>query len=316
MKKKILLGVAAVAVLGTAAIILTRTSDSFRHSRLLEFKKSETAATEADEESAGEGRTRSVPAPASAAVRPDKDTVNQRKNQSEVLDMGPVFKPGAVAERRLEYQATLGYQISDLKTARAFFNQWIPRYGFLQNETASAHGNGYLTLTARVRSANLYAALAELDAIGTLANENITVIDHTENAVYQQMVAEREQIRLRRRTAAVSQNAATSRNWQAAETMLAASEDTQLQNKIAEWRVNDRVAWATITVQLSLPVVPKPAAVEVPLFQNAFVGVLNLLLQLLYLAIYLVPMAALIWLGWRAALKAMPLARNIMQRGA
>jgi len=316
MIKKILLGVGVGAMLITTAFILTRNSENFRRSKLTDFSKSETVATESDEESVRETRAPAAGAPANLTDRLESKTINQRKNQPDLVPMGSVFKPAATPERRLEYQANLTYQAADLKAARAFFNQWVPRYGFLQSESASAHGDGYLTLSARVRSANLYAALAELDAIGTLANENITVIDHTENAVYQQMVADREQIRLRRRAAAASQNAATSRNWQAAESLLAASEDTQLQNKIAEWRVNDRVAWATITVQLSLPVVPKPAAVEVPLFQNAFVGVLNLLLQLLYLAIYLVPMAALIWLGWRAALKAIPLARNIMQRGA
>lgn len=81
------------------------------------------------------------------------------------------------------------------------------------------------------------------------------------------MLAAREQIRLRRRSVAAGQNAAASRNWQAAETLLAASEDKELQTRIEEWRINDRVQWATITVQLTMPAVTKPAAIEVPLFR-------------------------------------------------
>lgn len=224
-------------------------------------------------------------------------------DHADSIAFGPVFKPPAVAERKLEYSANLNYQINDLKAARAFFNQWIPRYGFLLSETASGQGNGYLALQVKVRSSQLYAALSELDAIGTLTSEHITVTDHTENAVYRQMQAAREEIRLRRRSNAAQQTGTGSRNWQAAETLLAASEDKELETRMDEWRINDRVSWATISVNLSMLVVTRTANIDVPHFRNAFIGVLNVLLQLLYLAIYVVPIGIIAWLVWRASLK-------------
>jgi hypothetical protein len=137
-----------------------------------------------------------------ANARRTKDALIHQEGHNEVLAIGSVYKPAQQTDRRLEYQVNLNYQINDLKGARAFFNQWIPRFGFLQNESASGQGDGHMTLSVRVRSANLYTALSELDAIGTLAHEQINVVDHTENAVHQQMLAAREEIRLRRRTIA------------------------------------------------------------------------------------------------------------------
>ncbi|AFM12703.1 DUF4349 domain-containing protein [Turneriella parva] len=313
MKKKILITSGLVAAIVIVALTFNRAANNFRQIKLGEFKKSESPASATAEEDSDEIRLNAATATAAplAGSRREKDVAKNQQGHEPLLPLGPVFKPAVSSERRLEYRANLTYQIADLKAARAFFNQWIPRYGFLQSETASAHDNGYLTLTVKVRSSGLYAALAELDAIGTLAAENISVVDHTENAVYQQMLAEREQIRLRRRATAAAQNSAASRNWQATENLLAASEDKELQTRIADWRINDRVQWATITVQLTLPAAVKPAAIEVPLFQNAFVGVLNVLLQLLYLAIYLVPIAALVWLGWRASLRIIPALRTM-----
>ncbi len=313
-KKTIVIIMAVLAGLTAGAFVFNRATHSkFAQRKLAELKKSETVASRIadEEESANEARSPLAGAAAAPAdsSRLEKDQAVRQEGHADVVTLGPVYKPGKLTDRRLEYQAHLSYQINDLKTARAFFNQWIPRYGFLQNETASGHGNGYLTVNVRIRSANLYAALAELDAIGTLAHEQINVVDHTENAVHQQMLAERERIRLRRRSIAADQNGLASRHWQAAENLLAASEDKELQTRIEEWRVNDKTQWATVTVQLTLPIVTKPAAIEVPVFQNAFVGFLNVLLQSLYVAIYLVPIAGLIWLGWRASLKIIPALR-------
>ncbi len=316
MKKKVIYISAAVAVVTITAVLISLGSNRFVLNTRAEFKRAEAAASEVEEEAASELRTQlsgSAAAP-TANARRTKDALIHQEGHNQVLAIGPVYKPAQQTDRRLEYQVNLNYQINDLKGARAFFNQWIPRYGFLQNESASGQGDGHMTLSVRVRSANLYTALSELDAIGTLAHEQINVVDHTENAVYQQMLAAREQIRLRRRSVAAGQNAAASRNWQAAETLLAASEDKELQTRIEEWRINDRVQWATITVQLTMPAVTKPAAIEVPLFQNAFVGFLNLLLLMLYAAIYVVPIAGLIWLGWRASLKIIPALRASMPR--
>lgn len=163
-----------------------------------------------------------------------------------------------------------------------------------------------MTLSVRVRSSNLYAALNDLDAIGALTSENITVYDHTENSVYQQMLAAREEIRNRRRSLANAKTDTGSKNWEATENLLSQSEDKQLQARMEEWRIGDRTGWATLKITLSLPVVVAPAPVEVPEFRNAFVGLLNLLLQLVYALIYIVPLVAIGYLAYRGALRIAP----------
>lgn len=238
-------------------------------------------------------------AEAAASQLAYREDTGQRGNPAEVTAFGPVFRPTGGIERRLEYAVNLTYQITDLKSTRAFFHQWISRYGFLLGETASGLRGGYLSLQVKIRSAQLYQALSELDSIGTLASEQISVTDHTEAGVLHRLGAAREELRLRRRSAAAQQAGAQSKNWQAAESLLAASEDKDLQNRMEEWRINDRTAWTTVTIALEMPVAPQSTEVNMPHFRNAFVGVLNVLLQMLYLSIYLVPLGVTAWLLWR-----------------
>jgi hypothetical protein len=243
--------------------------------------------------------------------------IDERSRGGDV-QLGRVFSPGATigGERKLEYNLSLGYQIESVKAARAFFTQWIPRHGFLLHETASGVNNGYLSLQVRVRSANLYAALIDLDQVGNLTSENITVTDHTENSVHQQLLAAREEIRNRRRSIANSQTGTANKNWEATENLLSMSEDKQLATRMEEWRINDRVGWATIQITLSLPYVAAPAPVEVPEFRNAFVGLLNIMLQLVYAAIYLIPLIIIGYLGYRGVLRLVPTLRKLIPRAA
>ncbi|MFZ5629440.1 MAG: DUF4349 domain-containing protein [Spirochaetota bacterium] len=253
-----------------------------------------------EKKSAGILEAEERPAGASAAAPlAYHEESDRRTGHPEVTPFGPVFKPAVSNERRLEYAVNLNYQITDLRSTRAFFNQWIPRYGFLLSESASGLNGGHLTLQVKVRSAQLYQALSELDSIGTLASEQITVTDHTEAGVLRSLSAAREELRLRRRSAAVQQGGAQSKNWQAAENLLAASEEKDLQNRMEEWRINDRTTWATVSIVLAMPVTPQTATIDMPHFRNAFVGVLNVLLQVFYLSIYLVPLGFIAWLLWR-----------------
>lgn len=259
------------------------------------------------------------PAAAAKATREEADTLSDGRASGErptdadakpAANLGRVFMPAAGNERKLEYNVSLNYQISELKPARAFFNQWIPRYGFLLSETAAGDSHGYMSLRVRIRSANLYAALNDLDQIGRLSSENIAVTDHTENAVYQQFLAAREEIRNRRRSIANAQTGTGSKNWEATENLLSQSEDRQLATRMEDWRINDRVGWATLNITLSLPPVPPVTTVEVPHFRNAFVGVLNVLLQLLYVAIYIVPLIVLGYAVYRLVLRLRTTLRN------
>lgn len=313
MKKKIAIACGATLILAIAAVLLMRKSHEARGTAAPQVKDSIPSVETAPSEKFGRESSGTLKASVAQedGVGRASDVRTRNEQQPEIVAMGPITKPVTMNERQLEYQVNLNYQITDLKAARAFFNQWVPRYGFMQSETASGEGSGYLTLSVKVRSTNLYNALGDLDTIGTLASERISVVDHTENSMHQQLLGQREQVRMRRRSTAVAQNGATSRNWQAAETLLAASEDKEVQTRMEEWRISDRVQWATVTIHLMMPVVTKVAAVEVPAFQNAFIGLLNLLLQFLYAAIYIFPIAALLWLAGRVALRRLPVLRNL-----
>lgn len=328
MKKKILIAAAVVAAIAIAFPFALRLNKRSEHdyfaTRQNHQNKKEAAAgylsqTEKDVDgvaaspAAAPGRTRMADGEEETRSAGEK-LGESRQDQPAQANLGKIFIPVTGNERKLEYNLAVNYQIDSLKSARAFFNQWIPRYGFLLNETASGENNGYMTLRVRVRSANLYTALNDLDAIGKLTSENISVHDHTENAVYQQMLAAREDIRNRRRTLANSQTGTGSKNWEATENLLSQSEDKQLATRIEDWRINDRIGWATISITLSLPATPYVAPVEVPHFRNAFVGLLNVLLQLIYVGIYLVPIGIIAWLIWRASLKVIPMLRKFMPR--
>lgn len=328
MKKKILIAAAVVAALAIALPLALRLNKSSEHDFFSTKQKTENkkeaaagylaqAEKDADTVTAspaaapGRGRV----ADGEAETRSAGEALHDgRDRQPSEANLGKIFAPATGSERKLEYNLAVNYQIENLKSARAFFNQWVPRYGFLLNETASGDNNGYMTLRVRIRSNNLYAALNDLDAIGKLTTENISVHDHTENAVYQQMLAAREDIRNRRRAIANANTSTASANWQASENLLSQSEDKQLATRMEEWRINDRIGWATLSITLSLPATPYVAPVEVPHFRNAFVGLLNLLLQLVYLGIYLIPLGLAAWLVWRTSLKVIPALRKMAPR--
>jgi len=279
--------------------------------------KEKTTSAEHEETKSRAARTEASPAaPASkkdryAAPIEDQSVAGEgRLGGQDQESLGRVFAPGvgavSTAERRLEYSMNVSYQIESLKTSRAFFNQWIPRFGFLAQESASAHGQGYMHLTVRVKAAQLYAALTELDGIGKLVSENITVHDHTENLVHQQMLSAREDIRNRRRSNAAQGITPNAKNWESTENLLSASEDKQIATRMEEWRIGDRTQWATIQISLALPASAAIAPIEVPEFKNAFVGLLNVFLQISYALIYLIPLVIVGFFGYRLALRFFP----------
>ena len=334
MKKKILMAASAVAFvcLAITTVFFVRNRLNFKRTESATPAKPQAAAhLDEMEENAphlrdalgGETDTKTL----RQAAAPGYFAKNENKKQTEnditrskdpAADLGRVFIPSAASEgtagRRLEYNIAVSYQIELLKPARAFFNQWIPRYGFLISESAAGHQNGYMSLQVRIRSSQLYAALTDLDAIGALTSENITVTDHTENSVYQQILAAREEIRNRRRTLANANTGTGAKNWEATENLLSQSEDKQLQTRIEEWRIGDRTGWATLHITVALPVTTTVAPVEVPEFRNAFVGLLNVLLQLLYALIYLIPLAALAYAVYRISLRFSPALRRLLPR--
>jgi len=319
MKKKILIAAAVFAVVAITlpfALKFSRNSETAFFATRKRAEAAKPAAGIKQQELAGEvDATAAQPTNSRRLAdeeRETRDVLQEQKNlRDDRLDtkpLGRVFNPGGGTERKLEYHIAMNYQIDSIKSARAFFNQWIPRYGFLSNESAS--GN-QMSVRVRIRSANLYAALNDLDGIGNLTAESISVQDHTENAVYQQMLAAREEIRARRRTIANHAMSTGNKNWEASENLLSQTEDRQLATRIEEWRIADRIGYASLNMTLSLPAAPHMDTVEVPQFRNAFVGLFNILLQLVYAAIYLIPLALVAYAAYRGMKRILPALRAL-----
>ena len=144
-----------------------------------------------------------------------------------------------------------------------------------------------MQLQMAVRSSELYDTLKELDQLGELVTESITVTDHTENNFAQSLKAKREDLRIARRGGALTGDAAV-RNWTEREAQLQQSEDASDASQLEKWRIQDRVKYATISVSLRGPALP--AAIQVPVYRNAFTGLLNLFLSFVYYLIYLLPL--------------------------
>lgn len=234
-------------------------------------------------------------APAAARAVSDADEAAQgKKADAPGAQLGSVglVAPIGAQSRLLEYNVDVRYRSTDLLKARALLYAIAARRGFLRNASASAESST-MNLEMAVRASELYDTLKELDATGDLLSENINVTDHTESDYANQLKLKREQLRGARRAAALTGDAAA-RNWNERETALERSEDASDAASVEKWRIQDRVTWATVAVHVSGPDLPEP--IRIPSYRNAFVGLLNLTLQIVYALIYLLPVFAILGL--------------------
>jgi len=231
----------------------------------------------------------------------EKQTQDQEEGKTDKMmagEQGPGLGSGTFAAplnapgRLLEYNVDVTYRTKDIIAGRSMLFDVAARRGFLMTSSASAK-SASMQVRMAVRSSELLDTLKELDRTGDLVEESINVIDHTENDYGQTLKAKREEIRNIRRNQAMIGDAAA-RNWAERDAALERSEDAADAAKLEKWRIQDRVNWATVTIHLDGP--DLPAAVQVPTYRNAFVGLLNLLLWLVYASIYVLPFAAVIGL--------------------
>ncbi|TGK81209.1 DUF4349 domain-containing protein [Leptospira montravelensis] len=214
-----------------------------------------------------------------------EDTIEQPSVENQ---LGEVFVPILNStERLLEYQIQLSYQTQDLIKTRKDILGFISKYGYVENSSAVNTDSPYINLRIHIKSEKLYEALMELDTYGVLLNEDISTVDHTEGMVWQKIKSNREKIRLVRRSNANNQTLANSKNWQVIEEAVTESENNLDSSEHEIWKIKDRVKWATLNVNFSTPI---PAdKVQIPTYKNAFVGILNLFLELTYYLIWMIP---------------------------
>ena len=101
----------------------------------------------------------------------------------------------------------------------------------------------------------------------------------------------REELRMARRSR-VSGIAPAARNWREREEALSRSEDGLDEAEHARWRIKDKTAWARITISLQGPELP--ARVKVPDYSRALVGLVNMLLELGYVLLWLLPLLLMV----------------------
>lgn len=195
-------------------------------------------------------------------------------------------------ERLLEYRVDLTYECTDLVKSRMELLGIVSKRGFIKNSSASVETHkAFMTSDLMVKSEKLYDILQELDRVGVLRAETITVTDHTEQMVLQDRKVKREQTRITRKNIAAGQVTAAAKNWNDIENSLERSEDTLDTSEHARWQIRDKVAWAWVHVSLKGPDVPN--RIEVPRYSDAFKGLVNVFLWLIYALVYIIPFAIL-----------------------
>jgi len=206
--------------------------------------------------------------------------------------LGKVFAPvGDNSGRLLEYNIQLSYQCTDLVKTRKELLDFISKFGYLESSSAVNSSSPFMTARIHITSAKLYEALQELDKLGNLLSEDIGTTDHTEGMAWQKRKTTREKLRQQRRNTSNSQITAGARNWQQVEEAISESEDQLDLAEHETWKINDRVKWATVSVSFTTPI---PAdAIQIPAYRNAFVGLLNLFLELSYYLIWILPLLIL-----------------------
>ena len=225
-----------------------------------------------------------------AATRPGKARGLEKQEEEGGLTGHFVAPMELAKERLLEYRVDLTYECADLVRSRMELLGIVSKFGFIKNSSASIETRtSYVTSDLMVKSEKLYETLLELDRVGVLRAENISVIDHTEEMVLNDRKGRREQTRITRKNIASGQVTAAAKNWSDIENSLERSEDSLDASEHAKWQIRDKVAWALVHVNLKGPDVPN--RIEVPRYSDAFKGLVNLFLWMIYAMVYLIPVA-------------------------
>jgi hypothetical protein len=230
------------------------------------------------------------------------DEATGGKQRQAIQDKKDTGRPGLIGhflapmefarERLLEYKVDLTYESGELMRSRRELLGIVAKYGFIKGGSASLDDKVPLAVSdVYVKSDTLYEALQEFDRVGTLRAEHISVTDHTEEMALQERTVKREQLRIGRKNIASAQVAPAAKNWSDIESSLAQSEDKLDASEHAKWKIRDKVAWAWIHVNLKGP--DQPERITVPRYTDAFIGMINILLGLLYVIIYSLPFAVI-----------------------
>lgn len=231
----------------------------------------------------------------SSASPASKDWIQEQKSENK---LGGLFLPFPTNQSRLlEYEVILLYESNDLIQTRKSLIELIQKYGFLESSSAFNADDPSMSVQVKVNASMLYDALLAFDTLGNLISENISTIDHTENQVWQNRKNTRESLRLKRKSLASTNVSTESKNWEAIDNSLTASEDAKDLAEQEIWKIQDRVKWAKVNLTFSTP--KAKDKIIIPTYQNALVGILNSFLTLTYYLVWIAPFLLFIGgIGW------------------
>lgn len=214
-----------------------------------------------------------------------KDWIQEQKSENK---LGGLFLPLPTNQARLlEYEVILLYECNDLIQTRKTLIELIQKYGYLESSSAYNADDPSMSVQVKVNASMLYDALLAFDSLGNLTSENISTIDHTENQVWQNRKNTREALRLKRKNLAGASVSTESRNWEAIDNSITASEDAKDLAEQEIWKIQDRVKWAKVNITFSTP--KAKDKIIIPTYQNALVGILNAFLSLTYYLLWIAP---------------------------
>lgn len=233
------------------------------------------AAEEADDYSAATEGSQQARADSPKMEDAPEDGQDTKRIDLSILPLSP---SKLTESRMLEYTVNLSFESESILESRKIAFETAQKYGFLSSSRTYNTDNQHFQATIRVSAERLHDALKDLEKAGTLIQSSVDVTDHTADRIWQGIKLDRERIRSRRRQA--MQNRAVPENQIQAENLLAQSEDSQDAAKFEDWKIQDRVQWATVNISVQGPEAPE--SIEVPNYVNALVGLTNNLLALIY----------------------------------
>ena len=206
-------------------------------------------------------------------------------------------------ERKLEYIIVISYETQRFHEARLTLLDTVSKYGFLSDCKSYIQEYPYLIANFKIKTENMYQALKEFERIGKLTSESIQAIDHTEEIMILNRKYEREQERIKRKEGAIESKEKTYSDWDSKEYELAGQEDRMDELKMKQWRMEDKLAWASVHFEIKGPMLPpKEKPVDMPQFSNAFNHVIKTLLNFAYALIWISPYIlglAIVIIIWR-----------------
>jgi len=229
---------------------------------------------------------------------PGKKDFLGKDNAIEQFKLGNIFFPKVEGiSRLLEYNINLNYQSKNINVSRQKLLELVAKYGYITSSNSKSYSQSkQFNIGLKVKASRVYQVLQKLDRIGELINERITVNDLTQNLFWQKIVLDRTFIRNHRRSKALI-GSVTAKNWQQRESSLTKGEDIQDKAKFEKYKIKDRIEWANIS--LNINGTQKSLIVEIPVYKNAFISLLNMLLDLSYALVFILPIILLVWLLYR-----------------